>query len=308
MKRLIKLFYLLKPLIPRRLQIVVRSSVVRRKRTRYQNNWPVLNQASKKPKDWYGWPEGRDFALILRHDVESIKGLDRCRELTVLEKELGFCSSYNFVVHKYEVPMELIQYLWSNNFEVGIHGVFHDGKLYKSRNIFTSRASIINEYIDRWNSKGFASPSSHHKLEWLHQLNIEYDSSTFDVDPFEPQSDNVSTIFPFLVISQDSSRCYVELPYTLPQDYTLFTLMREKNIDVWKEKFQWIADKGGMALVNTHPDYMYFGEEKGGYGEYPSQYYFEFLKHIKDTYKNRYWNVLPYLLANFWKNTFTDSK
>ena len=34
----------------------------------------------------------------------------------------------------------------------------------------------------------------------------------------------------------------------------LFILMREKNIDIWKQKLDWIAKHGGMALVNTHPD------------------------------------------------------
>jgi hypothetical protein len=48
-------------------------------------------------------------------------------------------------------------------------------------------------------------------------------------------------------------RGYVELPYTLPQDFTLFTVMREKDIDIWKKKLDWIVEKGGMALLITHP-------------------------------------------------------
>ena len=38
-----------------------------------------------------------------------------------------------------------------------------------------------------------------HNLEWFHDLNVKYDSSTFDTDPFEPQPDGVGTIFPFWV-------------------------------------------------------------------------------------------------------------
>jgi hypothetical protein len=51
-------------------------------------------------------------------------------------------------------------------------------------------------------------------------------------------------------------RGYVELPYTLPQDFTLFTVMREKDIDIWKKKLDWIVEKGGMALLITHPVYL----------------------------------------------------
>ena len=49
---------------------------------------------------------------------------------------------------------------------------------------------------------------------------------------------------------------YVELPYTLPQDSTLFLLLRERSIDLWKTKVDWIAAHGGMILLDTHPDYM----------------------------------------------------
>jgi hypothetical protein len=44
-------------------------------------------------------------------------------------------------------------------------------------------------------------------------------------------------------------RHYVELPYTLPQDSTLFLVLRELNNDIWKHKLDWIAMNGGMALV-----------------------------------------------------------
>jgi hypothetical protein len=48
------------------------------------------------------------------------------------------------------------------------------------------------------------------------------------------------------------------LPYTLVQDFNLFKILREPNIDIWKRKLDWIAERGGMALINTHPDYMGF--------------------------------------------------
>ena len=46
---------------------------------------------------------------------------------------------------------------------------------------------------------GFRTPTMFHHLEWTGELDIEYDSSTFDTDPFEPQPDGVGTIFPFWV-------------------------------------------------------------------------------------------------------------
>lgn len=64
----------------------------------------------------------------------------------------------------------------------------------------------------------------YHNLEWICELDIEYDSSTFDTGPFEPQSDGVGTIFPFWVPVNSSQKGYVELPYALPQDHALFVI------------------------------------------------------------------------------------
>jgi hypothetical protein len=139
-----------------------------------------------------------------------------------------------------------------------------------------------------------------HNLEWFSALNILYDASTFDTDPFEPQSDGVGTIFPFFVQGDKSGKGYVELPYTLPQDFTLFILMREKSIDIWKKKLDWIVEQGGMALINVHPDYMQFAGDRSGPEVYPAEYYGEFLTYLKERYFGQYWHVLPEVMANFY--------
>ena len=130
----------------------------------------------------------------------------------------------------------LRQDLVRNGFEVGVHGLKHDGKLFVSKKAFARQAVRINHYLKAWDSVGFVSPSMHHNLDWMHELNIAYDTSTFDTDPFEPQPDGVGTIFPFAVPGNNGHAGYIELPYTLPQDFTLFVLMKERNIDIWKKK------------------------------------------------------------------------
>ncbi len=49
-----------------------------------------------------------------------------------------------------------------------------------------------------------------------------YDASTYDIDPFEPQGGGLGTIFPIIVSDVSTKRSYVELPYTLCQDFLLF--------------------------------------------------------------------------------------
>ncbi len=282
--------------------------MVLRKRSLCKDIWPIDEKARKQPDGWSGWPGQKQFALVLTHDVDTVKGHERCHNLIRLEEDLGFRSSFNFVPERYEVNSGLRNHLTESGFEVGVHGLNHDGKLFQSKKIFQDRSYRINQYLKEWKAVGFRSPAMHHNLDWIHDLNIEYDASTFDTDPFEPQSDGVETIFPFWVSGNSAQNGYVELPYTLTQDFTLFVLMKERSIDVWKEKLDWIVRNGGMALVNTHPDYINFNGKKSSIEEYPAEYYEEFLTYIKSKFAGRYWHVLPKDIAQFWSNSLRYKK
>ena len=287
------LYYNLKPLIPRSLQIFLRRRIVARKYKLYTHVWPIDPGAGKLPDGWAGWPNNKQFALVLTHDVEIMKGYKKCLQLMHLEQNLGFRSSFNFVPNRYDVSSEFRRCITSNGFEVGVHGLRHDEKLYLSKKVFQQRAIRINHYLKEWESVGFRSPSMHHNLTWLHELNIEYDASTFDNCPFEPQCDGVGTIFPFWVQGSNKQKGYAELPYTLPQDHGLFIIMKEESIKIWKEKLDWIADKGGMVLLNTHPDYMYLSGNKPKIDEYFVEHYIEFLEYVRHQYKGKYWHGVP---------------
>ena len=303
-----RIYYTLKPFIPRRMQIAVRRRLVLYKRTVVSDIWPIDRKASNPPDGWSGWPEQKGFALIIIHDVDTAKGHDKVRHLMEIEKRLGFRSSFNFVPERYNVSPDLRHELIENGFEAGVHGLTHDGKLFSSKEIFETRAPQINKYLKEWGSVGFSSPSMHRNLDWMYLLNIEWAMSTFDTDPFEPQPEGVPTIFPFAVNNNHHHKGHIELPYTLPQDFTLFILMKERNINIWKQKLDWIAEHGGMALFNTHPDYMRFTDKKCSVEEYPAKYYEEFLQHIKSEYKGQYWHALPRDVARFWRETMVKPK
>ena len=295
------IYYWIKPVIPRWLQIQVRRWVVLKKRKKYSNVWPIDEKAALPPLGWTGWPDGKRFALVSTHDVEDGKGRKSCMILASLEENLGFRSSFNFVAKEYNISSDLRYYLVENGFEVGVHGLYHDGNLFSSKKKFREQVPEINRYLEEWGAIGFRTPCMYHNLEWISDLNIEYDSSTFDTDPFEPQPDGMGTIFPFWAKGGSSGKGFIELPYTLPQDFTLFILMKERNIDIWKRKLDWIVQHGGMALLLTHPDYMNGKKKKCGIEEYPMEFYKEFLDYIKSEYDGQYWNPLPGEMARFWK-------
>ena len=265
-----------------------------------------------------------------------------------LELELGFRSSFNFIPEgTYRVPPAFRDELTGNGFEVGVHDLRHDGLLFLSAAEFRSRATRINDYLRDWNAVGFRSGFMLHNLDWLHNLDIEYDMSTFDTDPFEPQPGGQGTIFPFWVprpparpevrgqrsedggsasrnspiapkpseggsfeIRHSAGRAggYVELPYTLPQDSTLFLLLRERSPDIWLRKLDWIVQYGGMALVNVHPDYVFFGQGSAPNGQYPSAYYKAFLQYLRQRYEGAFWNQTPGAVARFFSGALNGVK
>ncbi len=289
----LKMYYFFKPYIPRKSQIRLRRELAKIKRHRSRSNWPISDQSAKLPRGWKGWKNNKQFALVLTHDVDTQKGYDNHEELMKIDQEMGFCSSFNFVPERYDIDLQHLMNLKNQGFEVGVHGLKHDGKLLQSKEIFLKRAQKINEYIKSWGACGFRAPSMHRDLELFKHLNIAYDASTFDTDPFEPQSEGVHTIFPFCVENAAGKICYWELPYTLAQDSTLFIIFQEESIDIWIKKIDWIAEHGGMALLNTHPDYMRFDGSKPGFEDYPAKHYIDFLSYIKTKYGDCFWNPLP---------------
>lgn len=311
MSATLKAYYLAKPLIPWRVRNWMRRLHANRVRSRSDKIWPINESCSHPPEKWQGWPEGKKFGFTLTHDVEGQSGYDKCKALVAVEKAQGFRSSFNFVPEgEYEVRPEMLALLENEGFETGVHGLHHDGKLYDSAQKFSQRAERINGYLSKWNATGFRSPLMHHNLDWIHQLEIDYDLSTFDTDPFEPQPDPASTVFPFWVPRDhhkssktvDANSGYIELPYTLPQDSTLFLVLREQTADIWKRKLDWLANKGAMALLNVHPDYIQFPGEKPSAYTYPLELYVDFLKHVREQHSDRCWHALPRDLASFSKS------
>lgn len=339
------IYYNIKPFLPQWWRTMLRRTIVERQRNRFENIWPIMPGSEREPEGWPGWPDGKKFAIVLTHDVEDKAGLGKCQPLMQLEIELGFRSSFNFIPEgKYRVSAELREDLDRNGFEVCVHDLKHDGRLFRSAGEFKKRAVRINHYLRKWNAVGFRSGFMLHNLDWLHQLEIEYDMSTFDTDPFEPQPEGRHTIFPLWIPApaagppkagnqkpEASARTsheptafgsrhpqsalalapgetespdarsggYVELPYTLPQDSTLFLFLRERSIDIWKKKVDWIVEQGGMILLDTHPDYMTMAGGKPGRHEYPAEFYRHLLEYIRSKYRDSYWHALPRQMASW---------
>lgn len=261
-----RLYYRFKPFLPRPLTRLLRRRTHAHARRTHSLGWPVepryarflwetmrqllllkgLSGAAYRPF----WPQGRRFALVLTHDVETAQGLAAVRPILDLEERYGFRSSFNLVPERYPLDPALIDEIRSRGFEIGVHGLKHDGRLFASRQVFARRAVRINAHLKQLGASGFRSPLMLRHPLWLQDLEIVYDLSFFDTDPFEPQPGGTMSIWPFLLGH------FVELPYTLVQDYTLSAVLSQTTPQVWLEKVAFIRQYHGMALLNTHPDYL----------------------------------------------------
>ena len=262
-----RLYYqLVRPLLPGFLRAPLRTILLSRQRNGSVLNWPIEDRYARFQVEIVArlmankgldsipyihfWPAGKRFAFVLTHDVEGADGQKHVRQVAALEERYGFRSSFNFVPEKYRLDIELIRELKQRGFEVGLHGLKHDGRLFSSKTVFERRAERINGYLKQWGAVGFRSPMTHRNPEWMQSLDIEYDLSFFDTDPYEPIPGGTISIWPFQMGR------FVELPYTLAQDHTLMVTLGESTPRLWLEKVVFIEKYCGMALVNAHPDYL----------------------------------------------------
>jgi hypothetical protein len=293
-------YYRLRPVLPRRVQIGLRRLLSRAQGRASFPAWPVetglhdlfgiLFEAvaglADEPVPWIApWPKGRSWALVLTHDVETAGGYAGLERVRDAETSAGYRSSWNFVPERYGVDDALVEQLTRDGFEVGVHGLRHDGRDLESLATLRRRLPAIRGWAERWQAVGFRSPATHRKAEWMPLLGFDYDSSYPDTDPYEPQAGGCCSWLPYF------NESLVELPITVPQDHTVFSILQHENERIWIEKIDFLRGRGGMALLITHPDYMLEGPVLPAYERLLGRYAADAAA----------WRPLPREVAAWWR-------
>jgi peptidoglycan/xylan/chitin deacetylase (PgdA/CDA1 family) len=258
-------YYRLRPLLPRRAQIALRRRFTRVQERAAFPRWPVetalhdfydlllelVDQVAGEPVPRLSsWPDGKSWACVLTHDVETAGGYGRIEAVLDAEQRKGFRSAWFLVPERdYEVGDELLARLSEQGCEVGIHGLRHDGRDLAPGEL-RMRLPAMQTWAARWGATGFRSPATHRRWELMPRLGFDYDSSYSDVARYEPQAGGSCSWLPFFIGD------LVELPITLPMDHTLFEILGHADGGVWHEKTALLRERGGMALLLTHPDYL----------------------------------------------------
>jgi hypothetical protein len=298
-------YYGVRPVLPRPAQIWARRAFSSVQARRSFPRWPwepalhdLVDLVSRCIADVAGrpvpsiapWPKGWSWAFVLTHDVETAAGRDAIEQLRRVEASAGYRSSWNLVPEGYSVDDALVERLTAAGCEVGVHGLRHDGRDLESLPTLERRLPEMQRWAARWGAVGFRSPATQRVFEWMPKLGFDYDSSYPDSDPYEPMAGGCCSWLPFF------NEQMVELPITLPQDHTLFVILR-RDESAWRAKVDRLRSRGGMALAIVHPDYML---EPGRLEAYR-----RLLDAVRDD--TTAWKALPREVSDWWRRRAATS-
>jgi peptidoglycan/xylan/chitin deacetylase (PgdA/CDA1 family) len=301
---LLALFYRVKRAVPRSLQLRLRRRLIARQGEPLFPRWPfdpagaelariaIADALLERGVDavrfpWF-WPDGASAAVTLTHDVESAEGLTGAQVVAGWEERHGFRSSFNVVADWYPIDMGLVQLLVERGHEIGSHAIHHDRSLFASRESFERQLPLLRAAATRLGAVGFRSPATHRVVAWLGELPFSYDCTMPHSDPYEPIPGGTATVWPFF---HDD---VVELPYTAPQDHTLFNLLGHRDCSLWSRQLENVVSHNGLFQPITHPDPEYLGSPVIG------EAYRELLATIAR--RDDVWVALPRDVASWWRD------
>jgi|SRR5271157_410102 len=300
-----KIYYWLRPLTSR----WVRKRIQRFRASDWQRmpfpRWPVDSTVEniceallllsleakgidRVPFVWF-WPGGARSCVSITHDVEAAAGRDFCAQLLDIDQSFGIKASFYIVPEdRYAVTPEFLSLLRDRGFEIGVQDLNHDGRLFDDREEFRRRAALINHYGREYGAKGFRAAVLYRKPEWCQDLDFSFDMSMPNVAHLDPQRGGCCTVMPYFIGD------ILELPLTTVQDYTLFHLLDERSIDLWKTQFEMILAKNGLATFLVHPDYVIEPDTRSVYEALLS-----WLRELRK--REALWFALPREIDSWWR-------
>jgi hypothetical protein len=244
---------------------------------------------AKIPFIWF-WPDGAPGCAIMTHDVESVEGRDFCEQLMDLDDENGIKAAFNVIPEgRYEVPTSFLERFRAREFELNVHDLNHDGRLFRSKKQFLQRVARINEHGRSYGARGFRAGSMYRQQDWFGALEFAYDMSVPNVAHLEPQRGGCCTVMPYF------NGDLLELPLTTAQDYSLFHILNDYSISLWTLQTELILEKHGLISFITHPDYLTAPRARKVYTKLLA-----YLRGLRE--EKNVWFALPGDVERWWRN------
>lgn len=240
------------------------------------------------PFVWF-WPDGARGGVSMTHDVETEAGRDFCGRLMEIDDSYGIKSSFQIVPEgRYLVSPEFLGGIRDRGFEVCVQDLNHDGRLFDEREEFLRRVAQINRYGKEYGATGYRSAVLYRNAEWYKDLDFSYDMSFPNVAHLDPQRGGCCTVMPYFIGE------ILELPLTTVQDYTLFHVLNERSIELWKRQIELILGKNGLISFIVHPDYILEPDKLAIYRQ--------LLTHLTEIRSQKnLWFALPGEIDTWWR-------
>ncbi len=242
----------------------------------------------KTPFIWF-WPDGFSSCAIMTHDVESKEGRDYCGRVMDLDEAAGIYSAFQVVPeNRYAVPKTFLESITRRGFEVNVHDLKHDGRLYADHSEFLRRAKRINQYVRDFGAEGFRSGILYRNADWFGAFEFLYDMSLPNVAHLDPQRGGCCSVLPFFIGK------IIELPVTCTQDYTLFQILKDFSLGLWMRQIARIRTDHGLISFIIHPDYITDQRAQETY-----KALLDYLHKLRK--EGGIWTALPRDVANWWR-------
>lgn len=212
----------------------------------------AIDKTSDKrvPFIWF-WPDGASACAVLTHDVETEAGRDYCATVMDLDDSFGLKASFQLVPEvRYHLDQAFLESLRQRDFEICVQDLNHDGLLFRDEEQFRTRVKRINQYAKLWKAVGFRSAVLYRNQAWFDALEFDYDMSVPNVGRLDPQRGGCCTVMPYFIGK------LLELPVTATQDYSLFHVLGDYGMELWKTQIQEIMKYHGFINFIIHPDYI----------------------------------------------------
>ncbi len=301
-----RIYYLIRPLLPVPVRKHLQKIRLHGREKIFFPHWPVdftiealmersleqilkHRQLERIPFIWF-WPDGARGSVMMTHDVETAAGRDFCGQLMDLNDSFGIKSSFQIIpVGRYTNSEELFEGFRTRGFEVNVHDFNHDGRLFEDKQEFLRRAAQINQFLKKMKTQGYRSGAMYRNQEWYDALECSYDMSVPNVARMEPQAGGCCTVKPHFIGK------ILELPLTTIQDYTLFHILTDYSIGLWKQQIALILERNGLVSFIVHPDYVIEKRAR--------DVYTELLAYLAQLRKQRnLWFALPAEIDRWWRN------
>jgi hypothetical protein len=109
-----------------------------------------------------------------------------------------------------------------------------------------------------------------------------------NVAHLDPQRGGCCTVMPYFIGNM------IELPVTCTQDYSLFHILGDYSLSLWKQQVDLIRTNHGLISILVHPDYVMEPRAQAVYRQL-----LEYLAMLRD--QASLWTPLPGEVAEWWQ-------